>query len=78
MRGVSTPSTLMPTGMRVTNPKLSKGGRKLKMTKHCTISETLNIDENKRAFETRTKSGKKKMPQWKVCKLLHQNKFWGA
>ena len=39
----------MPTGMGVTNPKLSKGGRKLKKTKHCTIPKTLNINEKKRA-----------------------------
>ena len=35
----------MPTGMGVTNPKLSKGGRKLKKAKHCTIPITLNINE---------------------------------
>ena len=32
----------MPTGMGVTNPKLVKGGRKLKEAKHCTIPKTLN------------------------------------
>ena len=37
----STPSTLMPTGMGATNPKFSKGGRKPKKTKHCTIPQNL-------------------------------------
>ena len=32
--GVSTPKTLLPTGMGVTNPKLTKGGRNLKKAKH--------------------------------------------
>ena len=32
----------MPIGMGVTNPKLAKGGRKLKKEKHCTIPKTLN------------------------------------
>ena len=40
----------MPTGMRVTNPKLAKSGRKLKEAKHCTIPKTLNKNEKKRAF----------------------------
>ena len=36
----------MPTGMGVTNPKLAKGGKKLK-EKHCTIPKTLNkIEKN--------------------------------
>ena len=40
-RGVSTPSTLMPTSMGVSNPKFSKSGRKPKKTKHCTIPKNL-------------------------------------
>ena len=39
--GCSTPSTLMPTGMRVIDPKFVKGCRKLKKTKHCTIPSNL-------------------------------------
>ena len=35
--GCSTPSTLMPTSMRVIDPKFVKGGRKFKKRKHCTI-----------------------------------------
>ena len=31
----------MPTGMRVTDPKFVKGGRKLKKIKHCTIPKTM-------------------------------------
>ena len=37
----------MPTGVGVTNPKLAKGGRKLKKAKHCIIPETLNKMERK-------------------------------
>ena len=37
----------MPAGIGVTNPKLVKGGRKLKQTKHCTIPKTLNKTKNK-------------------------------
>ena len=33
----------MPTGMGAANPKLSKGGRKLKRAKHCTISINLEV-----------------------------------
>ena len=40
----------MPTGMKVINPKLAKGDRKLKKAKHCTIPKTLNKNEKKRAF----------------------------
>ena len=39
LMGVSTPSTLMPTGMGATNPKFAKSVRKPKNTKHCTIPE---------------------------------------
>ena len=39
--GVSTPSTLMSTGMGAANPKFSKSGRKPKKTKHCTIPKNL-------------------------------------
>ena len=39
LRGVSTPSTLMPTGMGVTNPKFAKNVRKLKKIEHFTIPE---------------------------------------
>ena len=50
----------MPISMVVTNLKLSNGGRKLKKTKHCTISKTLNINEKKRAYGMRTESGQHK------------------
>ena len=43
----------MPTSMGVTDRKLSKGGRKLKRTKHSTIPKTLNINEKKRASRMR-------------------------
>ena len=33
----------MPTSMRVAYPKLSKGGRKLKREKHCTIPKHLEV-----------------------------------
>ena len=44
----------MPIGMGVINPKLAKGGRKLKKTKHCNIPKTLNINEKKRSSRMRT------------------------
>ena len=40
--------------MGVTNPKLSKGDRKLKKTKHCIIPKTLKINEKKIASGMRT------------------------
>ena len=33
----------MPTGMVAANPKLSKGGKNLKMAKHCTIPINLEV-----------------------------------
>ena len=42
---MQTPSTLMPTGIGVANPKFIKSGRKFKKAKHCTILETLINDE---------------------------------
>ena len=45
---VSTPSTLMPTGMRVVNPKFYKRDRKHKRTKHCTIPKTLTRKEEQK------------------------------
>ena len=55
----------MPTGMGVTNPKLAKGGRKLKKAKHCTIPKTLckNGKEKRLWYEelnSKIKSGQKK------------------
>ena len=38
----------MPTGMGVIDPKLVKGGRKLKKTKHCTIPSNLVRDKSKK------------------------------
>ena len=38
----------MATGMRVTNPKLAKGGRKLKKEKHYTIPKALKRNEKNR------------------------------
>ena len=38
----------MPTGMGVIDPKLVKGGRKLKKTKHCTILSNLVRDKSKK------------------------------
>ena len=36
----------MPIGMGVTDPKFIKGGRKLKKTKHCTITSNLVGNES--------------------------------
>ena len=49
--GVSTPSTLIPTGMGVANPKFSKSDRKPKKTKHCTIPKTLKREEEQKEFQ---------------------------
>ena len=38
----------MPTGMRVADPKLANGGRKLKKAKHCMIPN-LKQNDRKRA-----------------------------
>ena len=40
--GVSTPSTLMLTSMRVTNPKFVKSDRKPKKTKHYIIPKSFD------------------------------------
>ena len=40
----------MPTGMGVVDPKLVRGGRKLKRVKHCTIPN-LEQNDKKRASE---------------------------
>ena len=55
----------MPTGMRVTNPKLAKGGKKLKKAKHCTIPKTLCRNRKEKSFwdeelNSKSESGKKK------------------
>ena len=57
-------STLMPTGMGVTNLNLSKGGRKLKVARHCTIPNTLNKLEKEKGFWSiiENSSGKEKKP----------------
>ena len=39
LKGVSTPSTLMPTGMGATNPKFAMSVRKLKKTEHYNFPE---------------------------------------
>ena len=44
--GVSTPSTLMPTSMGVTNLKFAKSVRKPKKIKHCTIPEWQQAKKN--------------------------------
>ena len=46
----------MPTAMGVIDLKFVKGGRKLKKTKHCTISETLIKDESEKASKIRKRS----------------------
>ena len=46
-RGVSAPSTLMPTGMGSANPKFSKSGRKPKKTRHCTNPNKILISKRK-------------------------------
>ena len=43
----------MSIGIGVTNPKLAKGGRKLKKTKHCTIPKILNKEETLKSFWSR-------------------------
>ena len=45
---VLTPSTLMPTGMGVANPKFSKSDRKPKKIKHCTIPKTFTRKEEQK------------------------------
>ena len=70
-------STLMPTGMGVTNPKLSKGGGKLKEARHCTIPKILNKLEKEKSFWSRIEnsSGKEKKT---TNEKMHQSKFGGA
>ena len=48
---VSTPSTLMPTGMGFANPKFSKSNRKPEKTKHCTIPKSLTEKERQKEFQ---------------------------
>ena len=67
----------MPIGMGVTNPKLSKGGRKLKKTKHYTISKTLNINEKKRAFGMRTKMVNKNATMESI-QIYAPKQVWGC
>ena len=43
----------MPIIIGVTDPKFIKGGRKLKMEKHCTIPKTLIEDEKQKASKIR-------------------------
>ena len=66
----------MPIGMRVTNPKLAKGGRKLKKAKHYTISKTLNKMKRKeflnRGNIIENRKWEKKKPQWGICRNMHQ------
>ena len=40
----------MQTGMGVTNPKLAKGGRKIKKAKYCTIPKTLHKIGKEKSF----------------------------
>ena len=55
----------MPTGMGVADPKLAKGGRELKKTKHCTI---LNLEQNdkNRASELKRLNLKQKVEKEKA------------
>ena len=46
----------MPTGMGVIDPKFSKGGRKLKKTKHCTIPPNLEKMKSEKTFGIRKRS----------------------
>ena len=55
----------MLNGMRVTYPKLAKGGRKLKKPKHYTIPKTLCKNGKEKSFQyeelnSKSKSGQKK------------------
>ena len=55
----------MLNGMGDTNPKLSKGGRKLKKPKHCTIPKTLCKNGKEKSFRyeelnSKSESGQKK------------------
>ena len=43
----------MPTGMEVIDPKFTKGGRKLKKTKHCTIPPNLEKMKSEKACRIR-------------------------
>ena len=46
----------MPTGMRVANPKFSKGGRKPKKTKHYTIPKSLIVEEKQTEFQLKERN----------------------
>ena len=46
----------MPTGMGVIDPKFSKGGRKLKKTKHFTIPPNLEKMKSEKTFGIRKRS----------------------
>ena len=67
-------STLMPTGMGVTNRKLVKGDRKLKETKHCIIPKTLNKYEKEKSFWSRIEnsSGKGKSHRGENAEIYTQ------
>ena len=45
----------MPTGMGVVDPKLVKGGRKLKKAEHCTIPKPWTNMKKKRAYGAEVK-----------------------
>ena len=55
----------MPTGMGVADPKLDKGGRKLKKTKHCSIPN-LEQNDRKRAYELEKLNLKQKVEKEKA------------
>ena len=69
----------MPTGMRVTDPKLVRGNRKFKKVKRCT---TLNLKQKdkKELMEQNWKKQwkRKKKPQERKCRKMHQTWFGGA
>ena len=79
--GVSTPSTLMPTGMGVANPQFSKSDRKPKKTKHCTIPKTLTRKEEQKECQKKELgliNMKVEIKETIRFKMVHKSQVWGS
>ena len=69
----------MPTGMGVVDPKLVKGGRKLKKAKYYTIPKPRTNMKKKRAYGAELKIVvEKKKPRRRKCRKMHPTKLIGA
>ena len=64
----------MPTGMGVIDPKFTKGGRKLKKTKHCTIPPNLEKMKSEKASRIRKRGHLLGMDNEKR-KMHHNEKY---